>query len=72
MNLQFRAEFFNIFNHPNFALPNVTVNSAHLGPSPARLMSRTEIPSETEVLAFSAGVEVRILIQKAEPSGALR
>ncbi len=31
MNLQFRAEFFNIFNHPNFALPNVTVNSAAFG-----------------------------------------
>jgi hypothetical protein len=26
-NLQFRAEFFNLFNHPNFALPNVTANS---------------------------------------------
>jgi len=22
VNLQLRAEFFNIFNHPNFALPN--------------------------------------------------
>jgi hypothetical protein len=22
LNVQFRAEFFNIFNHPNFALPN--------------------------------------------------
>src|SRR5262249_51224921 len=30
-NLQFRAEFFNIFNHPNFALPNVTVNSSAFG-----------------------------------------
>jgi hypothetical protein len=31
VNLQFRAEFFNIFNHPNFALPNVAVNSAAFG-----------------------------------------
>jgi hypothetical protein len=30
-NLQFRAEFFNIFNHPNFTLPNVTVNSSAFG-----------------------------------------
>jgi hypothetical protein len=29
--LQFRSEFFNIFNHPNFALPNVTVNSSAFG-----------------------------------------
>ena len=26
VNLQLRAEFFNIFNHPNFALPNFFVN----------------------------------------------
>ena len=25
------SEFFNIFNHPNFALPNVTVNSSGFG-----------------------------------------
>jgi hypothetical protein len=29
--LRFRTEFFNIFNHPNFALPNVTVNSSAFG-----------------------------------------
>ena len=26
MNLQFRGELFNIFNHPNFALPDFFVN----------------------------------------------
>jgi hypothetical protein len=31
VNAQLRAEFFNIFNHPNFALPNVTVNSSAFG-----------------------------------------
>jgi Carboxypeptidase regulatory-like domain len=31
LNLQFRSEFFNLFNHPNFALPNVTVNSSAFG-----------------------------------------
>ncbi len=30
-NLQFRSDFFNVFNHPNFALPNVTVNSGGFG-----------------------------------------
>jgi len=28
LSLQFRAEFFNIFNHPNFALPSNVVNTA--------------------------------------------
>jgi hypothetical protein len=29
--LQFRAEFFNLFNHANFRLPNVDFNSAAFG-----------------------------------------
>jgi hypothetical protein len=29
--LQMRAEVFNILNHPNFALPNVTINSSSVG-----------------------------------------
>jgi Carboxypeptidase regulatory-like domain/TonB-dependent Receptor Plug Domain len=31
MNLEFRAEAFNIFNHPNFALPNATLTSPLVG-----------------------------------------
>ncbi len=35
MNLQFRAEFFNIFNHPNFGTPNAVVyTSATTTPAP--------------------------------------
>ncbi|HWF36876.1 MAG TPA: TonB-dependent receptor [Candidatus Acidoferrales bacterium] len=35
LNLQFRAEFFNIFNHTNFNTPNtVVLTSATSGPSP--------------------------------------
>jgi hypothetical protein len=29
--VEFRAEFFNAFNHPNYNLPNATVNSAAFG-----------------------------------------
>jgi hypothetical protein len=31
LNVQFRAEFFNIFNHPNFALPNNVLSSPSFG-----------------------------------------
>ncbi len=35
LNLQFRAEFFNIFNHTNFNTPNPVVYTAATGgPSP--------------------------------------
>jgi hypothetical protein len=32
INLQFRSEFFNIFDHPNLSLPTVAVNSSSFGP----------------------------------------
>lgn len=31
MNLQFRAEFFDIFNHPNFGNPNNSATAASFG-----------------------------------------
>ena len=31
IRLQFRAEFFNIFNHPSFGLPDNTVTDANFG-----------------------------------------
>jgi hypothetical protein len=39
LNLRFRAEFFNIFNHPNFGSPNNTIGSPLFGQSTQRLAS---------------------------------
>jgi len=44
VNLQLRAEFFNIFNHPNFALPNFFVVP---GFGPAGLITQTPDQAQT-------------------------
>jgi outer membrane receptor protein involved in Fe transport len=43
--LQFRAEFFNIFNNPNFGNPNSTANNANFG----RILSTTTTPRVIEL-----------------------
>ena len=46
LNLQFRAEFFNIFNHPNFALPNHNLTPGLLddgSPNPAAYDSNGQL-----------------------------
>jgi hypothetical protein len=44
LNLQLRAEFFNIFNHPNFALPNFFVGP---GTSGQGLITQTPDQAQT-------------------------
>ena len=39
LNLRFRAEFFNIFNHPNFGSPNNSLSSPLFGYSTGTLAS---------------------------------
>jgi hypothetical protein len=43
VNFEFRAEFFNIFNHPNFSIPSGNINNANFGVLTGTIGSPREI-----------------------------
>ncbi|HMF01844.1 MAG TPA: carboxypeptidase regulatory-like domain-containing protein [Terriglobia bacterium] len=49
VNVQFRAEAFNVFNHPNFAQPNQTVNSADFGKITTTRTARGDLGSSRQI-----------------------
>jgi hypothetical protein len=49
VNLQFRAEGFNILNHPNFAQPDRTVTSADFGRITATRTARGDLGSSKQI-----------------------
>ena len=57
MNLQFRAEFFNVLNHANFGTPNATVfSSGAISPSAGLITTHGD-----DVAADSVRVEADFL-----------
>jgi hypothetical protein len=48
LRLQFRAEFFDIFNHPSFGLPDNTVTDANFG-----VITSTAIPDSNREIQFA-------------------
>jgi len=49
VNLQFRAETFNLFNHPNFAQPNRTFTSSDFGRITATRTARGDLGSSRQI-----------------------
>jgi hypothetical protein len=51
VNVQFRSEFFNIFNHPNFCNPSTSVTSASFGRITSTLANAPTTFSSSSVFA---------------------
>jgi hypothetical protein len=49
VNLQFRAEAFNVFNHPNFSQPNRTVTSGDFGRITTTRAARGDLGSSRQI-----------------------
>ena len=64
--VQFRGEVFNIFNHPNFGLPNDSVFTAS-GPNPTAGQITTQVGTARQ---SSAGIEVYFLAGGIEGAAA--
>ena len=61
LSLQFRAEFFNIFNHPNFALPNWFVNPGAGVTSPPATGLITQTPDQAQTNPGLGGGGPRVI-----------
>src|SRR5207302_6239135 len=52
VNLQFRAEFFDIFNNVNFQLPNANMSSAQVGMITSVVQDNFGLPNSERIIQF--------------------
>ncbi len=52
VNLQFRAEFFDVFNNVNFQLPNSNMSSAQVGRITAVVQDNFQLPNSERIIQF--------------------
>ena len=52
VNVQFRAEFFDIFNNVNFQLPNSNMSSAQVGIITAVVLDNFGLPNSERIIQF--------------------
>jgi hypothetical protein len=52
VNLQFRAEFFDVFNNVNFSLPNSNISSAQVGRITSVIVDNFALPNSERIIQF--------------------